>query len=284
MDEIRGANAILTGASRGIGTYIASTLAARGVNLALAARSPEGLETARRDAEARGVRAIAVACDVTSPADRRRLVETSERELGQVDILINNAGVQSTAALTDLTDDEIEGILQTNLHASIALTKMVLPGMLERRRGAVVNMASMAGKAGLAYESIYSATKFGLVGFSEAVRHELAGTGVTISAVCPTFVGNAGMWADADAGHAPLLAREVSPEKVAKAVLKAIKGSPEVLVTTGPIRPLLAMLDLAPSLRVPLLRSMGVTGVWKRVAERRRAEARGELPVPATRE
>ena len=267
MKQLRGANAILTGASRGLGAYIAEALAAEGVHLVLAARSAAGLQDTLRAVEARGARAITVACDVTSRVDLERLMETAERELGPIDILINNAGVEATGMLTELPVDEIDAVLDTNLKACIHLTKMVLPAMIARKRGAIVNVSSMAGKLGIAYESIYSASKHGLNGFTDALRCELDGTGVTVSVVCPTFVSGAGMWADAGAGKAPLLAREVSPEKVAAAVIKALRGTPEALVTFGPIRPLLLLFDAAPRLRAPMMKYMGVTRAWKRASE-----------------
>src|ERR1700682_5580795 len=99
MKDLRGASAIVTGASRGIGPYIAKTLAAQGVNVVLAARSADKLEDTRRAREALGVRAIAVATDVTSMDDLRRLVAAAEREFGAVDILVNNAGIETTGAL-----------------------------------------------------------------------------------------------------------------------------------------------------------------------------------------
>ncbi|HYM15948.1 MAG TPA: SDR family oxidoreductase [Dehalococcoidia bacterium] len=268
MDSLRGMNAIITGASRGIGVYIAEMLAAEGVNLALAARSAEGLEATRARIAHAGVRTVAVPCDVTSRDDLQRLVDTAERELGPIDILINNAGIEATALLVDLSLDEIDGIIQTNLRSTIWLTRMVLPAMLDRRRGAVVNVASMAGKVGVAYESIYAATKHGVVGFTRSIRQEIEGSGVTIGVVCPTFVSGAGMWVDADAGRAPLLAREVSPRKVGLGVMKALRGQPEVLVTFGPIRPLVLLFEAVPSIEPAAMRLMGVTSAWKRAAAR----------------
>ncbi len=272
MKDLRGANAIVTGASRGLGVHIADALAAQGANLVLAARSPEGLATTVRVAEARGVRARAVACDVTSRDDLERLVETAEAEFGSIDILINNAGLEATGTLAEISFDEIDAVLRTNLSAAIWLTKMVLPGMLQRRKGAIVGVSSMAGKVGVAYESIYAASKHGLNGFTDSLRSELDGSGVTVSVVCPTFVSGAGMWADAHAGAAPLFAREVTPEKVAAGVIKAVHGTPEVLVTVGPIRPLVLLFETAPRLRTPVMKYLGVTRVWRRAADVRRRD------------
>jgi short-subunit dehydrogenase len=213
-----------------------------------------------------GVRAVAVACDVTSMDDVRRLVDTAQRELGPIDILVNNAGIEVTASLPGHGFEQIDGIIRTNLNAPIWLTKLVVPGMVERGRGAVVNVSSMAGKSIMPYNAIYGATKHGINGFTGSLRAELDGTGVTAGVVCPGFVGEAGMWADGG-GKAPALMREVSPRKVAEAVLKVIGGAPEALVTPGPIRPLLALQELAPGVNKVLLKRMGILQTLRRRAE-----------------
>ena len=225
MKNIRGATAILTGASRGIGPYIAKVLAAEGVNLALAARDTTKLNDTRIACEHLGVRAIAIGCDVTSQSDLTRLLETAQRELGPVDILVNNAGIEIPGKLTELSDEESDGILETNLHAPVRLTRLVLRGMLERNRGAIVHISSMAGKSGAPYNAMYSATKFALQGLNESMQFELEGTGVTMGTVCPGFVADAGMWVNRGA-TAPRLVQAVPPEKVARAVLKIIRGDP----------------------------------------------------------
>jgi short-subunit dehydrogenase len=257
MKNLRGKNAIVTGASRGIGPYIAKTLAGQGVNLVLSARDATKLEDTRAACQALGVTAIAVSADVTSPADRSRLITTAERDLGQIDILVNNAGVEYPGALSELTIEEIDSILETNLRAPVHFSKAVLPGMLQRRDGAIVQVSSMAGKSGAPFNSIYSTTKFGLQGFADSMQFELDGTGVHMSTVCPGFVGEAGMWANRGE-KAPAMVREVSPQKVADGVLKAIRGSLEVLVMPTPIRPLLALNQLFPSLQRPIVKRLGV--------------------------
>jgi short-subunit dehydrogenase len=267
MKHLRGSTAIVTGASRGIGPYIARTLAGQGVNLVLAARSAEQLEETRRSCEALGVKAIALATDVNSMDDLRQLVAAAEREFGAIDILVNNAGVETTGALEALTYEQIDALLTTNLHAPIWLSKMVLPGMLSRKRGAVVHISSMAGKSGAPYNSTYSASKYGLNGFSDSVNFELEGTGVHMAVVCPGFVSEAGMWA-VRGGKAPRMVREVSPQKVADGVLKAIGGALEVLVMPTPIRPLLALAQLSPGLQRAMVKRMGV------------AKAMQESPAP----
>ena len=282
MKELRGKNAIVTGASRGLGVYIAKALAERGVNVALVARSADKLEETKRACEAAGVRAIAIAADVTSPDDQRRLVATAEREFGAVDILVNNAGIEFVAAFSDLSVDRIENMITTNLTSAIRLTKLVLPSMLSRRSGAIVQVASMAGKSPVPYNTIYAATKAALVNFAGSLQAELDGTGVVSSVVCPGFVSEAGMWADHEATGAklPPTLGTVPPTKVAAAVIKAIAGHPEVIVASGPMRPLLALGDMFPGLRFTVLRRLGVAKAFKSEAERN-ASADAEPPATA---
>jgi short-subunit dehydrogenase len=272
MKNLKGASAIVTGASRGLGTYIAQTLARRGVNLVLAARSAERLEETRRACEALGVKAIAVPIDVTSLDDLRRLTDTAHATLGPIDILVNNAGIELTASLVDHSFPQIDDIVRTNLSAPIWLTKLVLPDMIARRRGAVVQVSSLAGKAGEPYGAIYSATKAGLIGFTDSLNMELDGTGVRASAVCPGYVSQAGMW-EVQGLTAPGMLKAVPPQKVADAVLKAIGGATLVPVTSGPIRPLLALSELMPGLNLWIARRLGVIEMMRGQAERLQAGA-----------
>ncbi|MEX0750945.1 MAG: SDR family NAD(P)-dependent oxidoreductase [Dehalococcoidia bacterium] len=283
MKDLRGKNAIVTGASRGLGVYIAKALAERGVNLALVARSADKLEDTRRICEASGVRVITIAADVTSVEDQHRLVATAEREFGSTDILINNAGIEIVCAFNDLKPGQIEDIIRTNLISAIRLTKLVLPSMLSRKSGAIVQVASMAGKSPIPYNTIYATTKAGLVNFAGSLHSELDGTGVVSSVVCPGFVADAGMWADHAAMGAtlPRTLGTVSPQKVAAGVIKAIAGHPEVIVASGPMRPLLALGDLMPGLRFTVIRRLGVGKVFKVEADRVAAAMKGDAPRTA---
>jgi len=270
MKDLRGANAIVTGASRGIGPYIAKTLAARGVNVALAARSAEKLGETRRACETLGVRAIAVPTDVSSLDELRRLVDTARRDLGPIDILVNNAGIELTASLVDQSFAQIDAIVRTNLSGPTWLTKLVLPEMIERRRGVVVHVSSLAGKSGEPYGAVYSATKGALIAMSSALNMELEGTGVRCAAVCPGYVGEAGMWVTQGL-DAPAMLKEVPAQKVADAVMKAIGGAPLAYVTSGPIRPLLALGELWPGLNLWITRRLGVIKMMRAQAERLQA-------------
>lgn len=266
--DLRGRRVLLTGASRGIGVALAQGLAADGAELVLVARNRVGLEQTALQVRAAGGTAEILPADLTSPADRERVVA----EAGAVDILVNNAGVEVPLAFLKQTPNDVRTQIEVNLIAPIELTGAFLPLMIERGSGAVVMISSMSGKSPTPYNGIYSATKFGINGFAQTIRIELEGTGVHIGTVCPSFVASAGMWADWGV-KAPGLLREVPLQAVVAATRKVISGAPEVLVTPGPMRPLLALSQLFPRLDGAVLRAMGVTAALRdrarAVAERR---------------
>ena len=268
MKELRGTTAIVTGASRGIGVYIARALAEEGVNLSLTARSADELEQVRSEIESMGVKAIATVGDVSIAEDRARLIERTEAELGPIDVLVNNAGIERIRRFEESTVTDFTDTLAINLEAPILLTLAVVPGMLERRRGHVVNIASGAGKVGVAYGTSYCASKHGLVGFTHALRAEYDRSPVGFSVVCPGFVTDDGMydrWAQHGI-HAPRIAGTSKPEKVASVVVDCIrKDRSEVIVNTPPVRPLVVLANMFPSITPKLLRRFGYTGTFEKV-------------------
>ena len=157
-------------------------------------------------------------------ADLNRLTDVEQLavEAGPVDVLVSNAGLPGSGRLVDFELEEIDNAIRVNLRAGIMLTRLLLPAMLDRRSGQLVYMASMAGHVAGPKTSIYNATKFGLRGFALALRMELHGTGVGVSLVSPTYVSEAGMWADTGLKAHPM-AGEVPPRAVAEAVLTAIR-------------------------------------------------------------
>ncbi|HEX5690785.1 MAG TPA: SDR family oxidoreductase [Roseiflexaceae bacterium] len=180
--------ALVTGASRGIGAATARELARRGYALALAARSAEALEALAAELSAT-TPAVALATDLAEPAQVSRLAELVLERFGRVDSLINNAAIGGNNRVVARMDDAyVREILAINLEAQIALTRLLLPGMLERRRGAIVFVDSVAGHIAFPASTIYSATKFGLRGFAVGLRRELRGTGVSVSIVSPGFI------------------------------------------------------------------------------------------------
>ena len=244
--------AIITGASRGLGPYMARALSAEGMRLVLAARSLPELETVAADIRGAGGKAIAVQADVLSADDRKRLVETAKAEYGRIDVLVNNAGIELTAHFEDQPEEEIASVIDVNLTSAMLLARLVTPIMLEKKSGHVVNVASLAGKVPVPFSIPYAASKAGMIGFTESYRSEFRKRGLSASVICPTFVSDAGMYQEMqDRGgvKANFLTGVVSPEKVAKDVVKAIKRDrPEMIVYRGPGRVVAGLSELAPGL------------------------------------
>jgi short-subunit dehydrogenase len=285
MRDLRGANAIVTGASRGLGVLISDALADEGVNLVIAARSAEGLEKVRGDLAAKGVKVASVPTDVTELGQLENLVARSETELGPIDILVNNAGIEGYHPYQEYPVEEIEQLIQVNLTAPMLLTRLVLPGMIERDRGHVVQMASLAGKGGFPCQVPYAATKSALIMATHVLRAELADSNVGCSAVCPGFVADEGMYADMlrDTGVAASRLLGVSkPEKVAKAVIKAIKrNSSELIVNPTPMRGVMVATQMFPDINPRVMKTFGVVSLARRMVDayaRSRATGAGSQP------
>ncbi|GIO33813.1 MULTISPECIES: SDR family NAD(P)-dependent oxidoreductase [Paenibacillus] len=173
---------LITGASSGIGLLTAQMLSEKGAVPVLAARSESKLaEASGRIAGKHGIRVL----DVTSEEEVRQTVEETIRDFGGIDILLNNAGYGKFEAATDMPSEEFGRMMDVNYMGTVRCTKAVLPHMLERRSGLIVNVASMAGKIGTAKSTAYTATKHAVLGFSNALRQELRGTGVAVSTVNP---------------------------------------------------------------------------------------------------
>lgn len=223
MRDLEGRTALLTGASSGLGPFIARRLHREGVRLILTARRRAELEALARELVGSRV--------VTADLSRRGEAEWLAGAAGEVDILIANAGVGASGALVGLEVEGIDTALEVNLRAPIVLTRLLLPGMMERHSGHVVLMASMAGQIPGPNSSIYSATKFGLRGFGHSVRGELRRTGVGVSLVSPSYVRESGFFSRSGA-RAPGLT--VSPEEVAEACLHAIRHD-RAEVTVAPV-------------------------------------------------
>ncbi|MEQ1507800.1 MAG: SDR family NAD(P)-dependent oxidoreductase [Myxococcota bacterium] len=257
IPDLTGKVVVLTGASRGIGTAIARRLATDGARLVLAARDEDGL---RKVAAAVGAAKI-VPCDVTVPADRERLIREAS-EVGPIDVLVNTAGIEIPVSVVDHRPEDVDRELAVNLLAPIHLTKAVLPSMIARGTGVIAMMSSMSGKSPTPYNAVYTASKHGLNGFTASLRLELLGTGVHAGVICPGFVADAGMWADTGVA-APAAMREVPIDRVVDGVVRVIRGAAEVLVTPTPMRPLLAIGQLFPTLDGPILTRLGVMRVLR---------------------
>jgi short-subunit dehydrogenase len=211
--DLGGEVAIVTGASAGIGAATASELARRGAQVVLAARRADALEAQARSIAARGGETLAVPTDISDIQQVERLVTQTHDAYGKVDVLVNNAGIGWTKLLARSAPSEIREIVDINLTGAILMTRAVLPGMLERGRGGIINVSSVCGR--VAVEPLYSATKYGIRGFSLSLRRQLAGSDVSVSLVSPGNIRTQ-MTKDVDEPMA-------EPEVVAEAIAGLIK-------------------------------------------------------------
>jgi short-subunit dehydrogenase len=216
--------AVITGASAGIGQSVAIRFAAEGARVVVHGRDPD-----RTEAVARSVHGPAVVADLATEQGRRDLIMEAERRFGRIDVLVNNAGIGWSGPFTQMTVDEIRRVIEVDLLAAVELTHAVLPGMLDRGRGAICFVSSIAGRTGVAGEAVYSATKAGLDAFAESVRFEAAGTGVHVGVVVPGVV-NTGFFDKRGRPNERARPRPVPPEAVASAVLDAVTGRAEVWI------------------------------------------------------
>jgi short-subunit dehydrogenase len=183
--RLAGRVAVVTGGSRGLGLCLARELGRRGARVALLARDAEELERASQDLASRGATAIAIPCDVTRAEDIARSTDDVLQRFGRIDLLFNNAGTITVGPLEHMTPEDFEAALALHVMAPLRMTLAVLPGMRARGEGRIVNIASLGGLAAVPHMASYTASKFGLVGLSDALRAELAASGVRVTTVCP---------------------------------------------------------------------------------------------------
>ena len=228
--DIAGSTALVTGASSGIGRAVAAALARDGARVVGLGRDFAALESL---AETSGASVLPV--DLASPNALARFVEASLPGLPPVDILVNCAGAGRYGPLLEHRPEEIDRLLALNVRAPIALTQAVLPGMRQRGRGRVVNVASIAGRLGVPNETVYSATKGALAVFSRALDAELAGTGVGVTLVIPGVVQTP-FFERRGAPYDRNRPRPMPPERVAQAIVRAIARDQAEVVIPGWLR------------------------------------------------
>jgi len=223
--------AVVTGSGRGIGRGIAIELGRLGAQVVLAARSRNELEETARMI---GKSASVVPTDVRRKDDLERLFEQTTTALGPVDVLVNAAGLGIFGPVIDFTDEAFEILIETNLRGIFFASRFVLPSMIERKQGHIINIASIAGKVGSANRAVYCASKFGVVGFTESLAEEVRQHGVRVSVICP---GSTDTRFSPSETSGKSRERMLRPEDIAHAVRMIVTQEPNSFVSEIIMRP-----------------------------------------------
>ncbi|HKH19046.1 MAG TPA: SDR family NAD(P)-dependent oxidoreductase [Solirubrobacteraceae bacterium] len=261
--NLGGRSVLLTGASGGIGAAAARALAARNATVIVTGRNVEALEALATEIAGR-----AIPVDLSEPDGPERLLAAA----GHVDVLVANAALSQAGEITSLSPAEVDRVLAVNLRAPLMLARLLAQPMSERRSGHLVFVSSLQGKAASPLSALYTATKFGLRGFSLSLRLDLTDHGVGVSCVSPGFVRGAGMFADSGAGLPPGIGT-VTPEAVAAAIVRAIEGNrAEVDVAPLTLRAGARIAGVAPVLAATVSKRFGAS--IARAVEQGREEQR----------
>jgi short-subunit dehydrogenase len=250
--RIDGKVVLITGASEGVGAACAAEFARAGARLALTARSEEGLRRAGGSPHPRAGNALILPGDLTSEADRRRVVERTIATYGQIDILINNAGVGIYCPAWNTPMEEARYLMELNFFGLLGLTQLVVPGMRAQHSGMVVNVGSIGGKMVLPWMTLYSASKSAVGALTEGMRMELMRDGVRTLLVCPGYVLT-GFQKNVRAGQAPEKVQKgrrfaITPERCARDIRRGVERNARTIVTPGVGWLLVLAMRLFPSL------------------------------------
>ena len=230
MVSIENQIAVVTGAGRGIGRAVAIELGKLGAQVVLAARSRAELEDTGR---AIGAKASVFPTNVRKKDELQRLFEQVARALGPVDILVNAAGLGIFGPVAQFEDEDFETLIETNLRGIFFTSRLVLPSMIERKRGHIINIASIAGKVGSANRAVYCASKFGVVGFTESLAEEVRQYGIRASVICPGSTATS--FSSSESGKSK--ERMLRPEDVAHAVRMIVTQEPNSFISEIIMRP-----------------------------------------------
>lgn len=229
---LEGKVALITGASRGIGLAIARSLGSMGVRLSLCARDAKRLEGVLAELQSAGMSVLTVPADITRPGNIAALVQKTEQSLGPIEILVNNAGIGYFGPAQDASEADWDTVLDTNLKAVFLLSKAVAPGMIARRSGHIINIASLAGKNAFAGGAIYCASKWGLLGLTQCMAEDLRQYSIRVSAVCPGSVAT-----DFSFPGSRDRSKMLQPEDVAHAVAMILTQAPQSFISEVHLRP-----------------------------------------------
>ncbi len=223
--------ALITGGSGGIGLAIARALGQDGYRVTVSARRPEKLEAAAQELAGEGIEVHSIPANMAEEDDIKKTVDGHRERFGRLDVLINNAGIGIGAAVADTETKKLDLQLDVNLRAVYLVARECIPMLkeagAEHGKALIANTASIAGKSGQGWLSAYSATKFGVVGLSQAMHKELSGDGIQVTALCPGFVATA--MTDWVEGQVPK-DRMIQPEDIAESVRFLLRTSPNCLV------------------------------------------------------
>jgi 3-oxoacyl-[acyl-carrier protein] reductase len=225
--------ALVTGASRGIGRAIALRLARLGASVAICGRNRADLQRTAEDLSAEGVRALPIVADVTLAAEVQQMIEQTCNQLGEIEILVNNAGIGIFGPFHERSEADWDAVVNTNLKAVFLASRVVAPRMMRLGRGHIINISSLASKSAFAGGAIYCASKWGLMGLTTCMAEELRAHGIRVSVICP---GSVATEFSAHAGRNP--ATLLQPEDVAHAVAMVVTQSPHSFISEVDVRPL----------------------------------------------
>src|SRR5215813_11793598 len=269
----KGRTALVTGASRGIGPLIAAQVAREGGHVVLTGRSATDLRVVAAELAAEGADVSFFPADLTEPGAAETLVQAIERQRGGIDLLVNNAGGDPLREFHAMTIQENLCTLQINLIAPLALSHAVLPGMLRRGRGHIINISAMAGRVSFPFTEVYAAAKDGLIGFTRVLRADYHPRGISASVLILGAIRGAGQGQRMLDESGTKASGFMAPaEAVARGVVKAVtRDKAELVIMPGPGRLLRAVLDYFPAMGPAMNRAAGATTTMQKIIEQREA-------------
>ncbi|MBM7609100.1 3-oxoacyl-[acyl-carrier protein] reductase [Lysinibacillus composti] len=230
--ELNGKTAFITGAARGIGKATALHLAKEGVNIGLIARTESALKEVASEIEGLGVKVAYAVADVSSKEQVEAAVASLTNDLGTTDILINNAGVASFAPVLEMDPEEWKKIIDVNVMGTYYVTRAVLPQLIEKNGGDIINISSTNGLGGAATASAYSASKFAVIGFTESLAQEVRRNNIRVSALTPSTVAT-DLALDLNLIKENNESKIMQPDDIAEFIVSQLKLNPRVYVKTA---------------------------------------------------